>query len=174
LVSIVDDEDGFQVVHFSHFSVKERPRRRGCQWLVQVQTSHGFIFFLEPAHTILAKACLGVPLRLGELVDEDNVEDKFPLARYAAEYWVGHGQFQNVTSHILREGMGHLFDPDKPHFAAWLQVHDIDTEPPYQSILRYFADLDDKESNSATPLYYAALCGFHDLANSSLSNTHNK
>jgi ankyrin repeat protein len=122
-----------------------------------------FRILLEPAQTILAKACLGVLLRLDEHVNKYNVGDGFPLAQYAAKHWVDHAQFENASSHI-REGMEHLFDPDKPHFAAWLQVHDIDISPPYPSFLFYFANLSYGKSNSATPLYYAALCGFHDLA----------
>jgi ankyrin repeat protein len=152
------DEHGGQVVQFSHFSVKEfltSSRVGGSS--ADVSRFH---IFLEPAHTILAKACLGVLMRLGELVDEDNVEDKFPLARYAAEHWVDHARFENVWSHI-REGIEDLFDRDKPYLAAWLQVHDIEL---YSSFLPMFADSTHKNSNSATPLYYAALCGFHDLA----------
>jgi hypothetical protein len=159
LISVVD-EKGSQIVQFSHFSVKEfltSSRIAGSS--ADVSRFH---ILLEPAHTILVKACLGVLLRLGELVDEDNIKYKFPLARYAAEHWVDHAQFENVSSHI-REGMEDLFDPDKPYFAAWLQVHDIDTEPLYHSLLYQFAS-SHKTSNSAIPLYYAALCGFHDLA----------
>jgi ankyrin repeat protein len=156
LISIVD-EKGSQIVQFSHFSVKEfltSSRIAGSS--ADVSPFH---ILLEPAHTVLVEACLVVLLRLGELVDEDNVKDKFPLARYAAEHWVDHARFENVSSHI-REGMEDLFDPDKPYFAAWLQVHDIDTQPLFDSLLYMFAS----SSNSATPLYYAALCGFHDVA----------
>ena len=83
LISVVD-EDGGQIVQFSHFSVKEfltSSRIGGSS--ADVSRFH---IPLEPAHTILAKACLGVLLRLGELVDGDNVKDKFPLAGYAAEH----------------------------------------------------------------------------------------
>jgi hypothetical protein len=112
---------------------------------------------------VLAEACLAVLLRLGEFVDEDDVKDKFPLARYAAEHWVDHAQLEDVSSHI-REGMEDLFDPDKPYFAAWLEVHDIDTHPIYESVLYSFSPLSLNVSKPATPLYYAALCGFHDIA----------
>src|SRR6266852_3694531 len=120
LISVVG-EHGAQVVQFSHFSVKEfltSSRIGGSS--ADVSRFH---ILLEPAHTNLAKACLGVLVRLGELVDEDNVKDKFPLARYAAEHWAEHARFENVSSHV-REGMEDLFDPNKPSFAAWLQVHD--------------------------------------------------
>jgi len=156
LISVVGEYGG-QVVQFSHFSVKEyltSSRIAGSS--ADVSRFH---VPLEPAHTIVAKACLGVLMRLGELVDEDNVEDKFPLARYAAEHWVEHARYENVSSHI-QEGMEDLFNPDKPYFAAWLQVHDIDTHPSRGSGLSIFA----RKSKTATPLYYAALCGFHDLA----------
>jgi ankyrin repeat protein len=157
----VEDEYGAQVVQFSHFSVKEfltSPRIAGSSAGVS-----GFHILLEPAHTILANSCLGVLLRLGELVDEQNTEDKFPLARYAAKHWVDHARFEDVSSHI-REGMEHLFNPNEPYFAAWLQVHNVDTKPRLPSILYYFANTYLKESNTETPLYYAALCGFYDLA----------
>jgi ankyrin repeat protein len=166
LISVVD-EKGSQIVQFSHFSVKEfltSSRITGSS--ADVSRFH---ILLEPAHTIVAKACLGVLLRLGELVDEDSVEDsiedsvkdKFPLARYAAKHWVDHARFENVSTH-LREGMEDLFDPDKPYFVAWLQVHDIDTKPSSGSVLYFFSHF--QKPNTASPLYYAALCGFHDLA----------
>jgi ankyrin repeat protein len=160
LISIVD-EKGSQIVQFSHFSVKEfltSSRITGSSADVSA-----FHIPLEPAHTVLSEACLVVLLRLGDLVDEDSVKDKFPLARYAAEHWVDHAQFENVSSHI-RDGMEHLFDPDKPYFATWLQVFDIDTRPLHDSPLYEFTSSICKTSNSATPLYYAALCGFHGLA----------
>jgi hypothetical protein len=160
LISIVD-EAGSQVVQFSHFSVKEfltSSRIAGSSTNVSA-----FHILLEPAHTVLAEACLAVLLRLGELVDEDSVESKFPLARYAAEHWVDHARFENVSSHVL-QGMKDIFDPDKPFFAAWLEVHDIDTEPHGDSLFYVFAPFSVTRSKSGNPLYYAALCGFHDMA----------
>ncbi len=129
LISIVNDDDySSQVVQFSHFSVKEfLTSSRIADLSAGVSRFH---ILLGPAHTILAKACLGVLLRLGQLVDEDNVKEKFPLARYTAEHWVDHGRFENVSSDIGEE-MQQLFDPDKPYFTAWIRVYDIDTKPPY-------------------------------------------
>jgi ankyrin repeat protein len=171
LISIVNDDDDrsrdhdrhhdSRVVQFSHFSVKEYlTSSRIADPSAGVSRFH---ILLEPAHIILAKACLGVLLRLDELVDEHNVDDKFPLAQYAAEHWVDHARFENISSHI-REEMKLLFDPDKPYFTSWLQVHDIDIKPPLKSPLGEFAVYFNEKSRMATPLYYAALCGFHDLA----------
>ena len=50
--------------------------------------------------------------------------------------------------------MDDLFDSSKPHFAAWLQVHDID------KVWSSFSLGD----GVGSPLYYAALCGFYHLA----------
>jgi hypothetical protein len=106
---------------------------------------------LEDAHTVLAQACLGVLLRDTDL---KNGADSGPLARYAARHWVTHAQVQNVASRV-RDGMQYLFDPDKPYFEAWVRLHDLDDGT-------NFATMSDPEPG-ARPLYYAALCGFHEL-----------
>ena len=156
LITIVDAGDS-RVVQFSHFSVKEfltSPRLATSS--EDVSRYH---VDLEPAHTILAQACLSVLLQLDDRV-EDNFEHSFPLAQYASEYWTSHAQFEDVSTH-LRKGMKDLFDLDKPHFSAWLRFHDIDTYPDQDSTFWYFRPLG---KSQAFPLYYAALCGFHDLA----------
>ena len=148
-----------RVVQFSHFSVKEfltSPRLADSSG--DVSRYH---ISPEPAHTILARACIGVLLRLDDRVDEDSSRTRFPLAGYAAEHWVKHAQFENVSSRI-RKGMENLFNPDRPHFAAWRMLHEIDTRPSSTSAFHLFGRI--VGDWSATPLYYAALCGFHDLA----------
>jgi ankyrin repeat protein len=54
-----------------------------------------------------------------------------------------------------------LFDPHQPHFAMWVKLYDIDTRPLPGSTYFIFHVI---KRSGATPLYYAALCGFHDLA----------
>jgi hypothetical protein len=76
-------------------------------------------------------------LRLGDRVDKYTVKGDFPLAQYAAEHWVRHAQFKDVSSHI-REATEYLFNADKPCFSAWLRVHDIDVNP-LESFLYRFA-----------------------------------
>jgi len=90
-----------------------------------------------------------------------DVHANFPLAQYAAEHWIDHAQFGDVSSQV-QEGMEELFDPMKPFFPAWLRLHDKDTQPLYIHPLSWFAVLS-SERLAAAPLYYAALCGFHDL-----------
>ncbi|KAH9969700.1 hypothetical protein BC827DRAFT_1380657 [Russula dissimulans] len=152
LIAIVDDGDS-QVVQFSHFSVKEflTSDRLACS-SGDVSRYH---IVLSPAHTILAQACLGVLLCLDEHVTKRNARD-IPLAGYAAQFWVEHAQFEDVSSRI-RDVMEYFFDGDRPHWAAWLRVHNID---PAHSDFFPNPEVD----IPAVPLYYAALCGFYDLA----------
>jgi ankyrin repeat protein len=64
------------------------------------------------------------------------------------------------VSSRLHKGMEYLFDANKPHFNVWLTLYDIDTRLNYDATFFLFA-LPNK--SPAAPLYYAALCGFHDL-----------
>jgi ankyrin repeat protein len=155
LIAIVDT-GGSRVVQFSHFSVKEYLTS------TRLATSSGdfsrYHVDLEPAHTILAQACMGILLQADDHAEQNDVEKSSPLTRYAAEHWVTHAQFQGVSS-LLRKAMEYLFDSDKPYFAAWLQLHDMDKYPRQT----FFTWQSAHSRSSATPLYYAALCGFQDL-----------
>jgi len=153
LVMVVkgDSEDS-RIVQFSHFSVKEYlMSSRLAESSRDVSRYH---ILLEPAHTILAQACLGVLLRLDDHIDRDKIKN-FPLAKYAAEHWVKHARVENVPSHI-EDGMKCLFNVDKPHFAAWLWVYDEDRN---RSMRTTFPEKPD-----TVPLYYAARFGLRDLA----------
>jgi len=158
LISIVDDGDS-QVVQFSHFSVKEfltSDRLVGSS--EDVSRYH---ILLEPAHTLLAQACLGVLLRLDDDVDLENAKD-IPLSEYAARYWVEHAHLENFSSRI-RETMEIFFDADQPHWAAWIRLYNIDVH-----INKYW-DFGSHNEPEASPLYYAALCGFCDLVEQLIS-----
>ena len=152
LITIIP-RDYSRVVQFSHFSVKEYLTSSRL-----ARSPHGevsrFRIDLEPAHTIMAQACLATLLRLDENASHSNAK-KSPLIKYAAQHWVDHAQFEEVSSWV-RDGMDDLFDISKPHFAAWLQVHDIDEA--WSSFSPYSQD------GTGSPLYYAAFCGFYDVA----------
>jgi hypothetical protein len=158
LIAIVES-DSSRVVQFSHFSVKEfltSPRLATSS--VDVVRYH---IGLEPAHTILAQACLSIFLRSGGRVEQNGFENGSPLAGYAVRHWVAHARYQNVSS-CLRKAMEYLLDPDKPYFATWRQMHDIDTEPHTALTFYQFAPTPTSKSDPG-PLYYAALCGFQNL-----------
>ena len=71
-----------------------------------------------------------------------------------------HAQFGGVSSR-LHKGMGYLFDANKPHFDVWVTLYDIDTYIEDATFYQFAPGYDNK--SPAAPLYYAALCGFHDL-----------
>ena len=158
LVTIAETEDS-RVVQFSHFLVKEfLTSERLTTSIGDVSRYH---IDLEAAHTILAQACMSILLQADNHVEENGVEKNSPLAKYAALYWVTHAQFERVSS-FLRKAMEYLFDLERPYFGAWLELHDIDTHPNFDSSSPLFYVVVSTKS-SATPLYYAALCGFKDL-----------
>src|SRR5216683_1265671 len=152
LVMIVN-VDGSPVVQFSHFSVKE--------FLTSDRLANSsphlsrFHVLLEPAHTILAQASLSILLHIGDGVDENSIE-KFPFAQYAAQHWVDHARFENVSS-SLQDAMECLFDIEEPSFATWIWIYDVD----YPFRPHMFEP--DPPHPEAGPLYYAALCGLRCL-----------
>ena len=152
LIAIIP-RDNTRVVQFSHFSVKEFLTSSRL-----ARSPHGdisrFRIYLEPAHTLMAQACLATLLRLDEHAGKSDTNGS-PLVKYAAQHWVDHAQFEKVSL-CVQEGMDDLFDNLKPHFAAWRWVHDIDEK------WSFFAH--GQRNGVGSPLYYAASCGFYDLA----------
>lgn len=134
------------VVQFSHFSVKE--------FLISNRLGGFSQYHIRPAtaHTILTQACLGCLLHLDIHTNKNGVEG-FPLFQYAAHHWVEHAHFEDVASRV-KDGMETLFDPDKPHFAAWVRIYDMDL---------YLWRFSDSVTPNPNPLYYSVLCGFYDL-----------
>ena len=148
LITVVPGSE-FPIVQFSHFSVKEfLMSDRLASSTGDISQYH---ISLTDAHTVLARACLGVLLRDS---DVPNSSDSAPLASYAARHWVAHAQVENVASRVLG-GMETLFDPDKPYFESWVQLHDFDTI--------FSAGMSPDPESGARPLYYATLCGLHEL-----------
>ncbi|KAH9052827.1 ankyrin repeat-containing domain protein [Lactarius vividus] len=153
LISIVGgDSDHSRVVQFSHFSVKEYLTSE------RLATTSGdlsqYYIDSEPAHLILAQACLGVLLTLDNRIVKESEEGStknIPLLLYSASHWVSHAQVGNVSTR-LKDAMGTLFDLDKPYFLEWKQIYD-----------NYPYTLCDDDYSPTNPLYYAVLCGFYDL-----------
>jgi ankyrin repeat protein len=152
LISVVHD-GGSRVVQFSHFSVKEFLTSDRLAVAVGHISFHHIL--LEPAHTILAQACLGVLLHLDDSPRETLVE-RFPLAEYSARHWVDHALFDGVSLRI-KDGMLNLFDLDKLHFLQWIRIHDMDQSNWLDNVETHPACPD------AAPVYYAALCGFRGV-----------
>ena len=161
LIAIVES-GGSRVVQFSHFSVRE------FLTSTRLATSSGdtlhYHIALEPAHRIVAQACMSILLRSDDRDEQsgNDIGKASPLAQYAAKHWTTHAQFEHVSSY-LRTSMESLFDPDMPYFEAWLDLYNIDTPSPTGSTFYLFTPTDEHGTFSAFPLYYAALCGFRDL-----------
>ena len=148
-----------RVVQFSHFSVKEY--LTSARLATSGQDVSRYHIVLRTAHTILAQTCLSILLRPDNLIEDSGVETdekRSPLVRYAAEYWVRHAQFEDVASRI--RGIEDLFDLDRPYFAAWRQLYDIDTQPSGESVFYQFVS---GRRKHGAPLYYAVLCGLPNL-----------
>jgi Ankyrin repeats (3 copies) len=149
MISIVNVDDSL-VVQFSHFSVKE--------FLTSTRIANGrfscYYIPLELSHMIFTQACLSVLLQFNDHVTKSSMK-KFLLADYAARHWVEHAKFGNVTSHI-QDSMKQLFNPGKPHFAAWTWIFNMDPLEREKS--------ERPSPPEAGPLYYSILCGFDEVA----------
>ena len=156
LLAVVGTDGGSPVVQFAHFSVKEYlTSTRLAEATATISRLH---VSMTRAHTIVAQTCLGVLLHLDENVTEDSLE-KFPLAKYAAEHWVGHARFDDVSSSV-QDGMKRLFDPNKHHLSVWTWIHD-----PYPEGFRHRPSRSEHAVQArAIPLHYAASCGICDVA----------
>ena len=170
LIAIVDHADGFsmfRVVQFAHFSVKEFLTSDRLATL-EADISH-FRIRLEPAHTVIAQACLAILL---ESDNNDRANAGSPLHGYAAQHWVEHAQYENVSLHV-EDGMRRLFDPSKLYFAAWLNSHIMDEGwhsflPGHPDPMDYYPSFLQKPTSSIGDyapfcLYHASLCGFLNL-----------
>ena len=165
LIAIIDDK-GSKIVQFSHFSVKEYMTSDRLQ---RSDIGHLCDYYipLEPAHTILARACIAVLLQLDEKVDRERVAT-FPLGEYASKHWLDHAKFENVQSQIQGD-LKHLFDPKRPHLRACIWVHSVEfnvnlKRNRFYHNFQYDSAAKQPPSLPATHLYYAVFCGFTELA----------
>ena len=149
LVTIVNYGGYSRRVQFSHFSVKE--------FLMSNRLRDFSRYHIRPvsAHTILTRACLGSLLHSDDHVNEES-DKGVSLAEYAAQHWVEHARFEDVASRV-KDGMETLFDSNKPHFAAWIRIYDINDD------YGQFSDAEMSSGLDPSPLYYSVLCGFYDL-----------
>jgi hypothetical protein len=153
LLAIVNVE-GSPVIQLSHFSVKEFLTSTRLAEATD-EISRRYHVSMTPAHTLAAQACLGILLYLDENITRDSLR-KFPLAKYAAKYWVDHAQFENVSQSI-EDGMKQLFDSSKPHLAIWVWIDDPSHgwgQPEQTEI---------PPPPKLTALQYAAVCGLHSV-----------
>jgi ankyrin repeat protein len=148
LIDVADFRNS-RMVQFSHYSVKEfLTSDRLATSVVDPLRDHHIL--LEHAHTTIAKACIGVLLRLEQPINNETIK-KFPLADYSAKHFADHAEFGNVIS-LITSAIDNLLDTDKPHFAIW--ISHISSS--------WWAE---KHSGSTkgSPLYHVADLGFYAL-----------
>ena len=146
LTTVVKFQDS-QMVQFSHYSVKEFLTSDRLA-AADLDTLRFYHIRLEPAHTIMAQACIGALLRLEYPIDRVKM---FPLADYAAKHFADHAELGNAISQITN-GLDYLLDQDKPHFAAWMSL-----------ISSAWRAEKDSRRPKASPLYHIADLGFSGL-----------
>jgi hypothetical protein len=158
LLSIVYDWQGYPVIQFSHFSVKEFLMSTRLAEATDIN-SRRYHVSMTPAHTLVAQACLGILLHLDKDVTRDSLEE-FPLAKYAAKRWVDHARFDDVSRNV-EDGMKQLFDPSKPHLAIYVGICYTGT-PTWKRRTRSETPL----PLFQTSLHYAASWGLHSIIES--------
>ena len=145
------------VVQFAHFSVQEY--LMSARLSKAEDTISRFHVSITPAHTLIAQACLGLLVHLDETVTKDSLKN-FPLAEYAAEYWVAHVRIEDASSNV-QDGMKRLFDPGKSHCSVWVWIYDLE----YDDHSLHRPERSEHPGKArATPLHYAAFCGMQDVA----------
>ena len=166
LITIIDFDDnddsdlghdldkGSKIVKFSHFSVKEFLTSDRLQ-TSNVGDIRPYYTALEPAHLILAQACMTVLLQLVEKEDEERFR-ALPLASYATGNWVMHAKFQDVASRI-QDSLAYLFNPKSRHCVPSVLLRGV--LKAYSGTIRNFHS----ELEPMTPLYLAAYSGFSGL-----------
>ncbi|KAI0265429.1 ankyrin repeat-containing domain protein [Gloeopeniophorella convolvens] len=135
-----------RIVQFTHFSVKE--------FLTSDRLTHpeakASRFHVLPgqSHVVLARTCLGVLLRPNDAATvEQSTSIKPHLEEYATHLWDNHARYEDVYMSLSRVAKL-LFDPTKPHFAAWARSRESSLG---------------ERNQPGTPLYFAALCGLPRL-----------
>ena len=162
LISVIKHPDEGEdetagIVQFSHFSVKEFLTSDRLR-MSEVRSIRDYYIPLDSAHTLLARASLAVLLDLDKKVVENHLKS-FPLALYAAQNWVEHAKHEDVASRV-QGSMEDLFNPKKPHLAAWISLHDV-AKDWYREFLSFGFTLSSPLETAA--LFYSALCGFNGV-----------
>ena len=150
-----DNDEGSKIVQFSHFSVKEFLTSDRLR-MSNVGNIRQYYIPLEPAHAILARACMTVLLQLDEKMDEEHFR-ALPMASYATKNWVRHAQFEDVALQI-QDFLAYLFDPQKPHFRPQILLRGVRFFNP--TLYTRFSE----KPVEVTPIFFVTICGFSRLA----------
>ena len=151
LISVVNIGE-FDIVQFPHIALREFLTSSHFAEKHDSLSANCHISMID-AHTLVARACLGILLHINPIITRHGLE-KFPFAKYAAQHWVDHAYFEGV-SQTMEEGVKQLFDPTKIHFTIWTWIYDpIHPRTQCERGERPFPS-----SSPRNPLHYAAFLG---------------
>ncbi|ETW83636.1 hypothetical protein HETIRDRAFT_471885 [Heterobasidion irregulare TC 32-1] len=122
----------------------------------------GFTTNEKSSHSLIAQTCLAYLLQFETtgILTEDTL-DNFPLAQYAANYWVSHAHAGTGDGRTdpLNTLTYTLFTGNDAPFVAWVRLNDLD---------RPGSKRDMKRVPIGSRLYYACLAGLQDLSSALL------
>ena len=147
-------------IRLAHFSVKE--------YLVSDRIQHGpaFVYSLkeEVSNELIAQDCLVYLLHLikPDIWRSTLTMVEYPLARYAARYWIDHIQSVEDPKNEALTLVQELFSTGEEIFVNWIQLWDLDC-PSWRTgtILRM---------STGSSLYYASLLGFLESVEALVNN----
>ena len=151
-LSVVEDRH-FQVVQFSHFTVKEF--LTSSRFAEKHDTiSRRYHISMTPAHTFMLQVCLGMLLHLDQNTTRDSLTG-LPLAKFAADHWFEHAHFGVESQNIVEQ----LLDQKKPYFSIWFWIHGLTVDRWHKH-----REVEWPFPPRGTPLHYAAFCGLQTFA----------
>jgi ankyrin repeat protein len=117
------------------------------------------------AHDLIAQICLAYLLQFGEVeqVTEFEPQTRYPLSKYAAEYWPYHMKASGTESKEAIQLCMELFSNSKA-FDAWIDIYDTDMASSEGQMA------DEKPDLRGSPLYYAAQVGLKEPVRLLLEN----
>ncbi|THH11184.1 hypothetical protein EW146_g8129 [Bondarzewia mesenterica] len=141
--------DSNQTVQLAHFSVKEYL----ISGRIRTRSTSAFSVDERLAHAFISQTCLAYLLQFDkpDCVDASTPEH-FPLADYAARFWVDHYRPCDNDSKLVAE----LFRSPNVKFRNWIRT--FNPADPYQIPEWRFS-----QQNIPSPIYYASLLGLEDM-----------
>ncbi|THH13086.1 hypothetical protein EW146_g7087 [Bondarzewia mesenterica] len=144
-------------IKLAHFSVKEYLLSEA----IREGTASTFSFSEKIAHEFISKTCLVYLLQFDDHdpIDESTI-GQFPLAFYAAEYWLLHARFGGDA---LQELVMKLLQRESAPLISWVRLYDLE-HPWYRTNLSLLS------TDIPSPLYYASLAGLEQASQTLLAN----
>ncbi|KAH5574501.1 hypothetical protein HBI24_193910 [Parastagonospora nodorum] len=149
-----DGEDGWpaQIVVLAHFSVKEHL----LSHKLQASDLNRYAMHHQACHSMLARSCLEYLLQVLRFDLDSRHRERTKLLSYCSEHWTDHAEEAGGWDPETAKTAVRLLSMTGSAYEKWLQLYSPDR--PWNFYL-----LSKSVSNTALPLYYAALFGVADV-----------